>query len=240
MEVHSQSLLASVGSLRKASPLHGPGTGGIPDRFSASREDSGIYAPQPALLSPAPVKADRFRQLAAGFLLASATAAALGGVPQVALAQEPLPAAPSKEQLKTQGFGLLVKSKLAQGSSVALQEGLQRLKPEVRQRLQQLPTAVQQDFVNLEPEALDWLRERVQGTTWVAIFPINNRDALVSGSALGVDVYDRALAGLKKQVAQGTIPREMEGRLADLLLRLKALTPELRGTLIQALESQAS
>lgn len=226
----------SFNPLRKASPLVGrqPAL----DGYTPSLQGPGIYAKQEALTSAVPARSDLVRKVAASFFLASATAAALSGVPQVALAQEPTAAALSKEQLKTQGLSLLTKSKIAQGQSIPLQEGLQRLKPEARQRLQGLPIDVQQVFVNLEPEAMNWMLERVNATTWVAIIPINNRDALISGSAMGVDVYDRAVAGLKKEVARGTIAPEMEGRLGDLLQRLKSLTPEQRGTLVRALEGQ--
>jgi len=209
------------------------------DTFAASQvEISGVYSNR-ADLNSKPVEQRSFKhQIAASFFLATATAAALAGVPQAAQAQEL--AAPSKEQLKAQGLALLLNSKAAHGETIPLADGLKKLKPEVREKIKTMPTDVQEVFVNLEPPAMQWMLERVQGTTWAAIIPINNREAIISGTALGQDVYARALKGLRKGVENGKIPAAMEGRLTDLIQKLQSLTPEQRGTLVNALEAQRS
>ncbi|MBT9587962.1 hypothetical protein IV102_31795 [bacterium] len=131
-----------------------------------------------------------------------------------------------------------LKAAAGQGRSVSLQEGLRQLKPEARKCLSRLPADVQQVFVNLEPNVMQWMLQKVEGTTWVSMVPISNRDALVTGSVLGTDVFERVRAGLKEQVAEGAIPAQLESRISNLLIRLKSLSPDQRDSLIQALEKQ--
>lgn len=207
--------------LRKLSPLPRP------------QRDEDVFVPSLQSAPEAMVKPKR--DLALGLLMAGSAAAAVAGSPSAAVAIDGARPAPSKEELKAQGLQLILRS---QGQAIPLSEGLQRLKPEARRELEKLPPSLQKVFVNLDSEALRWLQERVNGTTWVAVIPINNREALISGRALGQDVYERALNGLKRQVERGAIPAELEGRLRDLLLQLKQLSPEQRATLVHALEAQ--
>ena len=195
-------------TLRQLSPL--PQRSVALDSFAPTPEPAGIYS------NPG-------RGLLSGLLVATVAVAAC--VPQAVQAQN-------------QGLTLLVQSKAAPGQSVPLNEGLQRLKPGARQQLQQLPSDVQQVFVDLEPEAMRWMMDKVNGTTWVAMIPVNNREALISGTALGTDVFAEAISGLKAQIAERAIPAEMEGRLSALLHRLQTLSAAQRTTLVAALESQ--
>lgn len=151
----------------------------------------------------------------------------------------PNPQPPAQTKPKPQGIAMLAQSKAANGQMLSLQEGLKNVTPQARAHLQKLPPEMQKVFVNLSPDELKWMHNRLNGSTQVGFFSVNHREAFISGRALGQDVYQYAINGLKKQIAQGTLPAHLEGRLTNVILQVKALSVEQRTSLMDALDAQA-
>ena len=152
----------------------------------------------------------------------------------------PKPSQPPRgpQNSKQQGLAILAQSKAANGQMVSVEEGLKTVTPAARRHLQKLPPEMQKVFVNLSSQELKWMHNRLNGSTQMGFFTIHHREAFISGRALGQDVYQYAINGLKKQIAQGALPQEMEGRLTRMILQVKALTVEQRTSLMDALDAQ--
>lgn len=227
-----------TGALRSYSPATSRRTEAA-DRFVAAGESAGVYSARPEWCAPRQAPQSLWRTAVLTAVMAvGATSGAAALVPTQALAAD-LQAPKSKEQIKAEGLKLLVSSKAAQGEKVPLDQALSAMPPAAARLVQTLPPEAQQAYADLDPSARSWLLERVQGTTSVALglITVNNREAFVSGSAVGQDVWAVARRGLAKQVGRGLIPAEMQGRLHEIIDLLARMTPEQRANLVGALEA---
>lgn len=232
--------LSQADRLRACSPVARNATPGPSEAFVRSSSDSaGIYQARPEWKAEPPSSPGAWRTgILTAVLMATATVG-VAAVPAQSLAAE-LTAPKSKEAIKAEGLKLLLSSKAAGGQTASLPEALAAMRPEAARLVQTLPPQAQQAYAELEPPAKAWLYERIQGTTPVALglIEVNNREAFVSGSAYGQDVFAVARKGLQKQVRAGTIPAELEGRLNSIVDLLARLSPEQRGNLVGALEAE--
>jgi len=232
--------LSQADRLSSYSPVARSAPAGPSEAFVRSTpEATGIYQPRPEWKPERKSPDGAWKTgLWTGVLMATATVG-VAALPAQSLAAETT-APKSKEALKAEGLKLLLTSKAASGQTASLPETLAAMRPEAARLVRTLPPEAQQAYAELEPQAKAWLLERIQGTTSVAmgLIEVNNREAFVSGSAYGQDVFSVARRGLQKQVKAGVIPAELEGRLNSIVDLLARMSPEQRGSLVGALEAE--
>lgn len=101
--------------------------------------------------------------------------------------------------------------------------------------LAKIPQAAREMYDSLSKAEKLKFKEKVTGSTRVGFFTVDNREAVIKGTAFGFDVFSKIQQKLDESVGAGRIDRTEHTRQTSLIKVLSALQPEHREGLITLL-----